>query len=281
MGSSKQISALETLESRTMMSTVALPHFVAAAKAPAVHAPLHKASPLKTVNPSVTDNSITYKSFANDPLFASNGPTMSDVNQGDLGDCYLLSTLSSVVKTDSALIKKDIVADGNGIFTVTFAKTTKVNVTADLPVFADGQLAYAKLGNQNSLWVAIYEKAYAVYANAKTPSYNTINGGWMSSTFSALGLKSQTIVTVTTASKLATTLAADLKAHDFTTLATKSTLPSGSPLVAGHAYDVVSATSTTVTLRNPWGQAAADDGMITITADQAFRAFAGVVISHA
>jgi hypothetical protein len=44
---------------------------------------------------------------------------------------------------------------------------------------------------------------------------------------------------------------------------------------------VVSATSTTVTLRNPWGQAAADDGMITITADQAFRAFAGVVISHA
>jgi hypothetical protein len=51
-------------------------------------------------------------------------------------------------------------------------------------------------------------------------------------------------------------------------------------LVADHAYEVDSTTATTVTLRNPWGQGAANGGMITITAEQAYKAFAGVVISH-
>ncbi len=290
MKTRNQNNAFEILESRTLMSAVAVPHVQAAVKkAPAIAAPLrHIASTTLKADPAVTDKSITYQNFSNDPLFASNGPTISDINQGDLGDCYLLSTLSSVVKTDPALIKKDIVADGGGIYTVTLGsgKGTQININANLPVFSDGSLAYAKLGNQNSLWVALYEKAFAQYQNTKANSYATINGGWMSEAFSALGLKSQTLFSSTSATTLATTLATDLKAGDFTTFGTVSTLAASSPLIAGHAYEVNSVQTdatgnTTVTLRNPWGKGAANDGMVTVSAQQLYTAFAGAVTAHA
>ncbi len=279
--------AFEPLESRTMMSVVAIPHVEAAAKVPAIKAPLrHVTTVVKTVDPTTTEKDITYKNFSSDPLFASGGPTMADINQGYLGDCYLLSTLSSVAKTDPALIRKDIVQDGTNLYTVTLGKSTPIQVNADLPVWADGQVAYAGLGVQDSLWVALMEKAYVIYTSPKAPSYNAINGGWMSSAFSALGLKSQTIESATSGTGLLTTLQADLKAGDFTTFGTLNTLPAGSPLVAGHAYEVnavtdnASGTPVSVTLRNPWGEGSADDGLVTVTASQLFNAFAGVVISH-
>jgi hypothetical protein len=270
-----------------MMSAVT-PHVQSAAiKTPVMKAPFHHV--VKTVDPVVTDKSITYKDFSSDPLFASNGPTPGDINQGYLGDCYLLSTLSSVAKTDPSLISKDIVADGNDVYTVTFGsgKGTRINVNADLPVWPDGQLAYAQLGNENSLWVALYEKAFVQYHNAKADNYARISGGWMSTAFSALGLKSTTSVKTGSATTLITTLAAELKAGDFTTFGTQNVLANGSPLIAGHAYEVdaVNTDSTgalvSITLRNPWGDGAADDGYVTVTAAQAFSAFAGSVIAHA
>jgi hypothetical protein len=281
MGSSKTVS-FEALESRTMMSAAPLVH---AAKAPAATAPLRMPT-IKTVDPVVTDKSITYKSFASDPLFASNGPTISDVNQGELGDCYLMATLSSVVKTDPGLIKKDIVSDGAGIYTITFNKT-KVNVNSDLAVLPDGQVAYAQLGNQDSLWVALMEKAYVQYASPKADSYASIEGGWMTSAFSALGLKSSSLYSTASATALLKSIQADFKAGDFVTLGTKDTLAKDSPLVQSHAYEVDSITTNSagvpvsVTLRNPWGNAVADDGYVTITAAQVYSAFAGVVVSHA
>jgi hypothetical protein len=277
----------ETLETRTMMSAAPLHAAHPAAKpvkpAANINAPLiHK---LTTINPSTTSKSITYKSFASDPLFASNGPTISDINQGYLGDCYLLATLSSVVKTDPTLIKNDIAVDGNGVYTITLGtgKTAQhINVNSDLPVLRDGSVAYAQLGNQNCLWVALMEKAYVEYAAPKAMSYAAIEGGWMTSAFSALGLKSQSIFSSTNGTTLLATLKADLGKNDFVTLGTNATLPTGSPLIAGHAYEIdsVNSTGTELTLRNPWGNGSANDGYVTITADQAFTAFAGVVISH-
>ena len=281
---SNAISQFEALEGRTMMSTAAM---VSAAKVPVGTAPLHMPA-IKTVDPKVTSKSIAYKSFASDPLYAADGPTISDVNQGELGDCYLLATLSAVVKSDPALIKKDIVDDGAGIYTVIFggAKATKVNVNADLPVMPDGQLAYAQLGDDDSLWVALVEKAYVQYASPKTDAYASIEGGWMTSAFGALGLKSSSLVSAANATALLKSIQADVKAKDFITFGTDSKLPKVSPLVEDHAYEVESVTDNSagvpvaVTLRNPWGDAVADDGYITITAQQAFSAFAGVVVGH-
>jgi hypothetical protein len=275
----------ETLETRTMMSAAPLLAGHVAPKAAPVKltAPLiHKIS---TINPATTSKSIKYQSFASDPLFAPGGPSISDVNQGELGDCYLLATLSSVASTDPTLIKNDIMVDGNGIYTITLGSGSSVkhiNVTADLPVEPDGSVAYAQLGNDNCLWVALMEKAYVEYAASKAPSYAAIQGGWMSSAFTALGLKSQNIFSSTNGTTLLATLKTDLAQGDFVTFGTNATLPTDSPLIAGHAYeiDAVNTAGTQLTLRNPWGDAVTDDGFITITADQAFTAFSGAVISH-
>lgn len=278
------VPKVETLESRTLMSAVPL-HTV---KPPVKLIPARHAATIKTVNPAVTGPSITYKSFADDPLFASGGPTISDINQGDLGDCYLLATLSSVVNTDPGLIRKDIVSDGDGIYTVIFggAKATRINVNADLPVEPGGQLAYAQLGNQDSIWVAVMEKAYVQYADPKADSYARIEGGWMTSAFAALGLSSQTLYPAPSATALLATLKTDLGNGDFVTIGTNPKLPAASPLVTDHAYEVdavnvnSAGTPVSITLRNPWGDVAADDGYITVTAAEVFSGFSGVVVGE-
>lgn len=276
----------EALEGRTMMSAAPVYHVEAAAvkkASPVVKAPLRTTS--KLVEPAVTDKSISYKNFSSEPLFSSKGPSINDINQGYLGDCYLLSTLSSVAKTDPALIKKEIVANADGTYTVSFGAKlgTHIKVDAELPVWPDGQVAYAGLGQQGSLWVSLVEKAYVSYKNLKANSYASINGGWMSDAFAALGLKSQTVTNEGSSAALVATLAADLKAGDFTTFGTASSLPGNSPMIADHAYEVdsVNVANNTVTFRNPWGNGSANDGYVTVSAEQAYAAFTGIVVSHA
>ena len=293
-------STLEDLEGRVLMSTVghhAAPLLVgkAAAKtastvtvaktliSKAVVAP----GPAAVADPAVTDKSYVYKSFASDPLFGPGGPSINDVSQGELGDCYLLSVLSSVAKTDTPLVRQLVKANVNGTYTVTFAGKKSVTVDADLATLPDGRPAYAQLGTGNSLWVAITEKAYADYVNPKIDSYATIEGGWMGSAFTAIGLKTSSTFAASSATALATLVQKDLKAADFITMGTASYVGKNNPLVAGHAYEIDSVTVsrqgtiTAITLRNPWGEDVDNGGYVTVTPQQAFNAFAGLAVSHA
>ena len=82
-----------------------------------------------------TDGAYTYHSFASNPLFSDAGPRPDDVIQGDVGDCYFLSVLSSVAKVDPMLIKQSIVDLGDGTFAVQFTRDEKqifIRVDADL-----------------------------------------------------------------------------------------------------------------------------------------------------
>jgi hypothetical protein len=305
---------MEPLESRTMMSVVpVVPHRPQVPVAshhvvtpvPTIHRPLfstppkHVVTPVPAakpkvttpvapkvvlVDPTTTEKQIKYKSFAGDPLFSSAGPTINDVTQGYVGDCYFLSTLSSIAKNDPALIRQDVVADGNDTYSVKFAGKTET-VNADLPVWPDGQVAYAQLGADRSLWVAITEKAYAIYRSGKTASYNAISGGWMSQAFAAFGLKSTSVAVEVDSRALANAIASDLKAGDFVTYGTHQSVPTDSPFVAGHAYEVDGVTTvngvvTGITFRNPWGSDVADDGYITVSPFDAMAAFGGLVVSH-
>ncbi len=282
-----QAVTIEAVEARTMMSASIVPHVAAHKTVPAVTVPAKHNTPVKLVNPAVTNKSITYKSFSTSPLFSDTGPSINDVSQGELGDCYLLATLSSVAKTDATLIRNDVINNNDGTYSVTFGHSAAIKVSSDLPVLANGQLAYAQLGAQNSIWVAIVEKAYAEFKNPKANSYKTINGGWMGDVFTAFGLANQSTYTTTNAASLMTTLATDLKAQDFTTFATTNKLQKNSPLIAGHAYEVDAVNTDTkgnavsVTLRNPWGNEIDNGGYVTVTAAQAYAAFSGVAIAHA
>jgi hypothetical protein len=293
----------EVLESRTMMSAALLVQTPVHSTGPSVQAspkataaPKAKAAaklPALLANPVITDPGVKYTSFANLPLFSSSGPNPNDINQGDLGDCYFLSTLSAIAKVDPAVIRKDIINNNDGTYTVDFsgAKTKEVRVSADLPTLSDGQLAYAGLGSGDSTWVAIFEKAFAEIRTA-AKSYASISGGWMSEVFTDLGIKSQSIFTVASATALATLMAKDLNLGDAATFATEDTIQDGAPLIADHAYMLDAVTvdqngnPVSVRLRNPWGVDGAgndgdNDGYVTLTIQQVFDNMSGMVVAKA
>jgi hypothetical protein len=283
------MSAVAHAENALLLGTAAASPVQVATAAPkkAVPSVNPPTGPLAVADPATTSGGYVYESFATDPLFAPTGPSINDVSQGELGDCYLLSVLSSVAKSDAPLIRQLITPNTNGTYTVTFTGKKTVTVNADLATLPGGRPAYAQLGSDNSLWVALVEKAYADYVNPKADSYTTISGGWMGDAFTALGLRSTSTFSAASANALATLVQKDLKANDFVTMGTASYVGASSPLAAGHAYEIDSVTLnkqgaiTSVTLRNPWGNDIANGGYLTVSAQQVFSAFAGLSVSHA
>jgi hypothetical protein len=238
---------------------------------------------------------VTYERFADRPLFADGGPSPDDVRQGSVGDCYFLAVLGSVAKADAARVREHIVDLGDGTYCVEFLDTATrspafVRVDNQLGRFFDmTQLAYADLGRQDSMWVAVMEKAYAMFRTA-AGSYASVAGGWMTEAYAALGV-TNSVSTFTAASPAALlqALGAQLKAGKSVTFGTVAEPAAQSGLVGNHAYavDAVITNSkgvpTHVRLRNPWGvdtyeggnDANGFDGYVTITAQQAFASMLG------
>lgn len=132
------------------------------------------------LDPLADDGVFFTNNYANNPLFAANGPTADDVFQGAVGDCYFMARLSAVADQNPEVIKKMIVALGDGTFAVRFMRGTTaeyVRVDADLYVNPlNNTPIYAKLGRENSLWVPMIEKAYAFWRKNQG-TYASINGG--------------------------------------------------------------------------------------------------------
>lgn len=114
-------------------------------------------------------------------------PTVSDVSQGAIGDCYLMAGMGAVAAHRPDLIAKMIAYDaGKNSYTVTFKerqadgafKDVPIKVSAHLPSKSGYAPIYAqdgahKGGNDAALWPAIIEKAYAVWKG----DYQEIVGG--------------------------------------------------------------------------------------------------------
>ncbi len=129
---------------------------------------------------------------SNLPLFGSTGPTYYDINQGMCGDCYFLSTLSSVAFRDPQAIQNMITPLGDGTYMVEFFNNgTPEYVREDGILPTDyGNLAYAGLGSDGSTWVALTEKAWAYFEPAQSgeaPSYGAMEGGNADPVYAALG----------------------------------------------------------------------------------------------
>ena len=229
-----------------------------------------------------------YKKFENRPLFSANGPQSSDVKQGQTGDCYFLSTLAATANVMPDTIRNMIVDFGDGTYGVKFKTAANVTrfyrVDNDIAVFNASSTtpAYAGLGQDGAMWVAIAEKAFA-YARRLQGSYASISAGWMTETLTALGLNSQSTKWKDTAASSADYLdwvQGKLDAGEVVTVAVmtgNSTLN----LVGGHAYQVVridtAADGTrTLVLRNPWGidgyrtDDGNNDGYVTLTQQGAY-----------
>jgi hypothetical protein len=240
--------------------------------------------------PVTTVAGATYRSFAGDPLFASDGPSPDDVMQGQVGDCSFLATLVGIARDDPARICQSIVDLHDGTYSVTFPQGgnfQSIRVDAGLPVDSSGHLIYAQLGHQNSLWVALMEKAWT-YARPTSASwftsnfgtYNMIDWGSPGELLGLLGIKYQVDVTNTIGGKaLWDNAIENVKSGKFVAVVTNGTVSATSGLVAAHCYfvDHINLTwvppkvivspklgpitidghyeVTSATLRNPWGGA--------------------------
>ena len=244
----------------------------------------------------------TYRNLSDRPLFASTGPKLDDIQQGQLGDCYYLASLGSIADQRPEFIQRHIVDLGDGTYAMRFKRggvETYVRVDGDLPTISVGGggffLAYAGSGAESSIWTAIAEKAYAFFRKNEG-TYESIEGGTsgsilgelMPGAYNDLGVSSDTKLSVpffrdSVLTELRTALANGRAVTASTGLAPGL---DGTPVHGRHVYvvDQVNKNSsgafTTVRIYNPHGTdfdgdavTGANDGFLTLTADQFYNNF--------
>jgi len=151
-----------------------------------------------TANPAAKPQTGTYATYTQ-PLFTANGALATEVQQGGMGDCYLLAAMIAVAHTKPGHFESMFVDmgtyGGNRLWGVRFydadGKAVWVTVNDKLPS-SDGSNDRAKLMIGKSgdvggeIWVPVLEKAYAqlnetgvlARANAGKNVYSAIEGGF-------------------------------------------------------------------------------------------------------
>lgn len=218
-----------------------------------------------------------YKNFADRPLFAAAGPTANDIDQGSLGDCWLLASMGAMAQANPNAVRQTVVDLGDGTYAVRLGGSSYYRVDADLPtrIATSWTPVYGGLGVDNSLWAAVVEKAFADYRTGAN-TYASLASG--PGTEGLRGVNGQSV---------------DWKAYDeygsaqglVNDIASKfdsgravvcviGTVGGGAPLIGNHAYTVVgvnrnaAGTVVSVILRNPHGPAG--PASVTVTRAQLY-----------
>jgi hypothetical protein len=202
-------------------------------------------------------------------LFGAGGPSYRDVEQGAVGDCWLLASLAEAAARAPSDIENMFTYIGTamengalvGLYTVRFFNSdgTAKYVTVDTELPAGGTYydhVTNALGTQ-ALWVALAEKAYAVAngfgcvtsSDPGSDSYAALNGGWPSWALQAITGRPAGDYSINS-----TNLVSDWNSGDLIVLTTDT--PPSSYIVAGHCYALVdynAASSLPFELFNPWG----------------------------
>jgi hypothetical protein len=194
----------------------------------------------------------------------------SDLDQGMIGDCWLIASIGAIANTNPEVIERMIRANDNGTYTVTLyddGDAVEVTVTPDLPtvqgdpLFADNPATSDAGDGTYELWPHLVEKAAAQYYG----DYEDLEGDWPSKALELLsgrdthtyeddwfGLDDVDPPSVSDLDALLDDGGAVLvsTAHD-----NRTSLYDDGTIVQGHAYYVqqVDPDEGTVTIVNPWG----------------------------
>lgn len=209
------------------------------------------------------------------------GANYTDINQGNLRDCYLLTSLAETALKSPAAISDMFVVNGDGTYTVKIYNNSQaayVTVDSYLPVDAAGRLAYAGVGKAyndtgNELWVSLVEKAYVqinemgglrgYLPGSGQNSYSAIENGYI---YAALGQITGQATVAFSSTHEDTNFSAFVAAYNQGKLIgfSSNRAPASSSVVGDHSYAVVQydAANQTVTLFNPWG---IQNGLLTLT----------------
>ena len=221
------------------------------------------------------------------PLFASTGPSMNDINQGDLGDCYLLSSLAEVANQESGIISSMFTANGNNTYGVRFyVNGTAEYVTVNASLANGGTI----FNSGSDIWASLAEKAYAQLQASGVVTGNYLNYGNSFSTIGNGGAPEMALEEITgasaitdfdasggswakvvynssfgvttystgnTTSSVLSILKSDLAQGDDLILSSYTNASSSgkTTLVADHAMSIYGYDSSTgmLEIRNPWG----------------------------
>lgn len=244
--------------------------------------------------------SYSYSTPSNVSVFSSSGPSASDINQGLLGDCYLLASLAEVATQDKSVIQSMFQNNNNGSYGVRFYVNGQQEwVTVDSSLLAGGKL----LNSGGSYdWASLVEKAYAQLqtgqnitgnsAAGSTNSYTSMgNGGYIDralfeitgssrvtdyygqgTSWSSYTLNNQYYTTAYSGGQSNITvqnaLIAALKAGDDLVLGSYTNAYDSAhrqTLVANHAMSITGYDTATgmFQIRNPWGTYAGQTWLTT------------------
>jgi hypothetical protein len=187
-------------------------------------------------------------------------PLTTDVNQGQVGDCYFLASIQSFAAEIPARLQEMAVDLGDGTYAVEFQRggtDTFVRVDGDLPVASWGGLLYNSPNGNGAIWASVMEKAYAFFRTG-AGTYGSLNSGWTGSVYSDLGVANTTFSTAGSGTALFNTITQALASDKAVAIITNSNIVGGASLIGSHAYSIL-ATSVDAngnmwfTLRNPWG----------------------------
>lgn len=195
------------------------------------------------------------------PLFGPDGPSVADLNQGSVGNCWFLAALNAMAHSNPDRLRRMIVDHGDGTYTVHFPDGS---VTVDDEFYAgSSSTLYARGpggGKPEVVWPLVFEKAAAEHFGG---DYDDIHGGWPADAFEVLGA---TVDRTTLNPRFRFDPADGDVAADI-----EAALADGRPVTAdssgafgmggAHAWSVTQVATdhgtgtTLVTVRNPWGHA--------------------------
>ncbi|MGA3402287.1 MAG: C2 family cysteine protease, partial [Acetobacteraceae bacterium] len=191
-----------------------------------------------------------------------------DINQGQIGDCFLLSSIGEIALWHPSAIMNMIQANANGTETVTLHlaangslptfgttsfETTYVTVTNTFPSDAVNNGATQDvLNGEKEIWVQVLEKAVATLGGG----YSSIaNGG--NPMIAMEELTGQSATDMSPASVTVQNLQSEMAAGDLIVMDTPASGSLSFGLYNDHAYMFESVSgsgsSATVQLLNPWG----------------------------
>ena len=253
--------------------------------------------PLNPYDSTVTDHSI--------PLFDERGPNYDDPEQGGLGDCYLIASLSAVAQQDPGRIRRMIRPMPDGRYVVTFwvaategglrtfnphdeivENAVPSTSPSRVPEHAGTGSAPDPYGigggrmSQRELWVSLVERAYAQWRGG----YELAGaGGTAAAALEEItGIRSRILRPGSTdPGEIVDTIERELRAHSAIVAGTVAddAIAMRHGLIGAHGYSVLSAGSGQVLLRNQQRDPNRGGRRITIGTDAVREAISSFAIS--
>ncbi|MBI3184583.1 MAG: hypothetical protein HYZ28_20805 [Myxococcales bacterium] len=237
------------------------------------------------------------------PLF-KDGASPTDVQQGQIGDCYFPSAMAALAVNHAEAIENMIRENGDGTYTVTFKeKDWATGRFREVPIKLDGDLYVRSWGTPlygatngpdkgqttMELWFPLIEKAYAHWKG----SYDEIGSGGLSNdVFEAVlgkdgrymsvspGSEDRVWQTVKSALQRKSPVSAGTHGDD------QSALYTNTGVYADHSYSVMGFEERNgeryLKLRNPWGESeppnnGANDGIFLLKLSDFCRLYSSVM----